>query len=279
MSTPPPAERLALCSWSLQPEGPGDLIQKMKRIEIDRVQLALGPVAYDKPWKNAGRELADAGISIVSGMFGTKDEDYRTLETIRATGGVVPDATWEDNWKHIQRIIPLAESLGCGLVSFHAGFLPESPDDPGYDKLIGRLDRIAAAFAEADIELAFETGQEEAHALERFLAHLARPNVGVNFDPANMILYGKGDPVEGARVLLPHIKQIHVKDALPAKTPGTWGEEVVVGTGRVDWSAFFRTLISGGFNGYMSIEREAGDQRIDDIIAAKKHVLDTLNAL
>jgi sugar phosphate isomerase/epimerase len=279
MTKPPPAERLAVCSWSLQPEDPDDLVRKLEQIGIDKVQLALGPPAYEKAWKKAGRVLADAGITIVSGMFGTKDEDYSTLETIRATGGVVPDATWEDNWKHINRIIPLAEALGCTLVTFHAGFLPGSPSDPGYEKLLDRLDAIAAAFNDSGIDLALETGQEEARTLDRFLARLDRPNLGVNFDPANMILYGKGDPVDAAATLLPHIKQIHVKDALPAGKPGTWGQEVVVGTGGVDWNAFLETLFSGDFSGFMSIEREAGGQRVEDIIAAKAHVLETLKTL
>ena len=100
--------------------------------------------------------------------------------------------------------------------------------------------------------------------------------MGVNFDPANMILYGKGDPVQAVTELLPYVKQVHVKDALPTKEPGTWGNEVAVGTGAVDWTAFLAVLERGGFRGDFCIEREAGDQRIEDIRTARKHVLDRI---
>jgi sugar phosphate isomerase/epimerase len=94
--------------------------------------------------------------------------------------------------------------------------------------------------------------------------------VGVNFDPANMILYDKGDPIAALRVLGPWLKQCHIKDATRTKTPGTWGNEVVAGTGEVDWPAFFRTLGELGFTGNLCIEREAGSQRVADITAARQ---------
>ncbi len=87
----------------------------------------------------------------------------------------------------------------------------------------------------------------------------------VNFDPANMILYGKGDPVHGLQVLGRWIQQVHVKDANTTKVPATWGEEVPAGTGQVDWAKFFATLDELKFNGPIVIEREAGSQRVEDI--------------
>ena len=132
-------------------------------------------------------------------------------------------------------------------------------------------------FADAGIDLAFETGQEEAGILAAFLEDLAAPNVGVNFDPANMILYAKGDPVEGLKTLLPYLKQIHIKDANLTKEPGTWGEEVVVGTGQVDWPAFLDVLDGAAYQNALVIEREAGDDRVSDILAAKTHLESILN--
>jgi len=269
-------QKLAVCSWSLKPENPADLVEMLRQIGISKIQLALGPIAYDKAWVEVKKKLSDAEIIVVSGMFGTKGEDYTTLETIRATGGVVPDETWEDNWQNILKLIPIAKSLEINLVSFHAGFLPESLQDPSYNKLLNRLKKIAEAFALQGIDLAFETGQEEATTLKDFLMHLDAPNVGVNFDPANMILYGKGDPVEAVQILSGFIKQVHIKDAVPASTPGVWGEEKEVGAGDVNWSAFFQTLAEGNYRGYFCIEREAGNQRIKDIITAKRHLLNSL---
>ncbi len=270
------AQRLAVCSWSLHPNDPADLIGQLGQLGMDKIQLALGPLADDPAWADAGEKLSAGGVKVVSGMFGTVGEDYTTLETIRKTGGIVPDATWEENWRNIQQYVKLAAKLKLKLVSFHCGFLPEDPADASYDKLIGRLVKIADAFVGDGIGLAMETGQEDAGTLKEFLDRLAKPNVGVNFDPANMILYAKGDPVAAVKVLMPYVMQVHIKDATAALVPGQWGSEVPVGTGEVAWPAFFAALKAGGFGGCMSIEREAGEQRIGDITRAKNFILDTI---
>jgi sugar phosphate isomerase/epimerase len=95
-------------------------------------------------------------------------------------------------------------------------------------------------------------------------------HVGVNFDPANMLLYGSGEPIEAMKLLLPFVKQAHIKDARRASQPGIWGEEVPVGTGEVDWPTFLKVLANGGFSGNLIIEREAGDARVADCIQAKR---------
>lgn len=266
-------DRLAVCSWSLQPQGPEQLINWLKSIGIPRVQIALDPIRSDqKTWGSFKKLCEQSGISIVSGMFGTIGEDYTTMESIRRTGGVVPDATWDENWRNIQQIASLAADMGITLVTFHAGFLPEDERDPEFKKLFDRIARLAELFAEEGIDLGFETGQETAETLSEFLKTLNRPNVGVNFDPANMILYEKGDPIKALRVLGPWLKQCHIKDATRTLKPGTWGDEVVVGTGQVDWPAFFKTLNELNFSGFCAIEREAGNQRLQDIRAAKDFV-------
>ena len=267
------ADRLGVCSWSLQPSGVDDLIEKLMAVGIMKVQLALIELATVPEWSTAGRILTDAGVKIVSGMFTCIGEDYSSLDAIRVTGGIVPDETWEDNWANITAVADVASGLGVSLVSFHAGFLPESTDDPNYAKLTERIRRIARLFAEKGLDLALETGQEDAETLKGFLDSLAEANVGVNFDPANMILYGKGDPVAAVKTLMPYLRQVHIKDALPTDTPGTWGSEEVVGTGAVDWDAFLTALDEGGFKGAMCIEREAGDDRVGDISTARDFIL------
>lgn len=265
--------RLAVCSWSLQSASPTELFSHLSALGLRRVQCALDPILEGPDvWGDFGESCKNEGVTLVSGMFGTVGEDYTTLETIRLTGGLVPDATWEKNWKHIQAAARLANELGMRLVSFHAGFLPHDESDPDFHKLRQRLQQVAGEFAAYNIELALETGQETAETLCSFLENLGCPNVGVNFDPANMILYGKGDPIEAMRVLGPWIRQVHIKDAKATLQPGTWGEEVVAGTGEVDWKAFFSTLETLGFQGDCCIEREAGRQRVEDIRAAKSMV-------
>jgi len=271
---PEAGARIAVCSWSLQPVHPGELVEKLAATGIRRVQLALNPL-HELPavWGETEAMFRANKIEIVSGMFGCMGEDYSTLETIRATGGIAPDATWEHNLNSIRASAGLAAELGLPLVTFHAGFLPHEKSDPAFPKMRERLRAVADIFAGHQIGLALETGQETALALAAFLTELNRPDVGVNFDPANMILYDKGNPVEGLQVLSPWVRQVHIKDAERTKIPGTWGREVVVGSGEVDWPAFFAALHDFNFTGDLVIEREAGGRRPADIVAARELVL------
>ena len=264
------SERLAVCSWSLQPANPQDLVTKLQATGIRRVQLALDPLRESPAvWGQADALFRQNGITIVSGMFGCVGEDYSTLETIRLTGGIAPDATWAQNLQNIKATVAIAGKLGLKLVTFHAGFLPHEESDPNFARMLKRLGEVADVFAARNLKLGLETGQETAPVLAGLLQKLKRADVGVNFDPANMILYNKGNPIEALRVLGPWIAQVHIKDANRTKVPGTWGAEVAVGTGEVDWAAFFATLKQLSFTGDFVVEREAGTQRVADIRAAK----------
>ena len=266
-------ERLAVCSWSLQPASPEELVAKLQVIGVPRVQLALDPLREQpQVWGRAEQTLRAAGFEIVSGMIGFVGEDYTTMETIHATGGVAPDATWAENLRHVSQSAEIAARLGLPLVTFHAGFLPPDAGDPAHAKMLERLAQVADAFAARSVEVAFETGQETAPVLVDFLIKLGRKNVGVNFDPANIVLYDHGDPIEALRTLGPWLKQIHIKDGTRTRTPGTWGEEVVTGTGDVPWKEFFATLRAVNFDGWCCIEREAGTTRVEDIRAARELV-------
>jgi sugar phosphate isomerase/epimerase len=264
-------DRLAVCSWSLQPAGPEELIERLRETGLVRVQLALDPLRENpSAWDKTPELFRKNGMQIVSGMFGTVGEDYTSLESIRRTGGVVPDSTWDENWENAQGTADRAHRLGLKLVTFHAGFLPHGESDPEFEKLQHRIRLVADLFAARGIDLAFETGQETAETLRGFLEKLGRVNVGVNFDPANMLLYDKGNPIEALRALASWVKQCHLKDANRTRTPGTWGEEVPMGTGQVDWKEFFAVLRQIPFSGSCCIEREAGTQRVADIRRARE---------
>ena len=265
--------RLAVCSWSLQPKSPEELIECMGQIGLKTMQIALDPIRENSEVWGKTKELCQQnGIILVSGMFGTIGEDYTTMNSIKKTGGVVPDATWPENWKNIQQIADIAKSMGIHLVTFHAGFLPHDHNSPEFKKLVSRIGQIADHFKRKGLELAFETGQEDADDLEMFLIKLNRPNVGVNFDPANMILYDQGDPIDALHTLSKRLRQVHIKDGIRTKKQGEWGEEVPVGKGEVDWKAFFDTLDEVRFAGFCPIEREAGTQRVADIKEAREFI-------
>ena len=266
--TPRTPERLGLCSWSMRPRDAGHMAAIMEELGVKKLQLGLVPHRDDAGLVDGVPEaLARIGARVVSGMFGTVGEDYTTMETIRRTGGIVPDEHWEANQQVARKAAARAGRLGLSLVSFHAGFLPHDMESAGFRKLADRIEVVAGIFGDQGIDLLFETGQETADDLWSFFDHLeARgvSNLGVNFDPANMILYDKGDPIEALRRLLPRVRSIHIKDAVRTVTPGEWGAEAVVGEGQVDWSAFIRTLAEGGYTGDLLVEREWGDDRVGD---------------
>ena len=162
----------------------------------------------------------------------------------------------------------LAGRSGIELITLHAGFLPHDPDDPDRASMVSRLRLLGSIFSEQGCRLGFETGQESAATLLEVLDEIGHPGIGVNFDPANMILYGMGDPVEAVAVLEDHILQIHIKDATAASAPGEWGAEVPVGEGEVDWPGFLKAVQSLDRDVEAIIEREAGSNRVDDIRAA-----------
>lgn len=269
MPNPSLLDRLAVCSWSLRPESASDLLAKVKATGLRRIQLALDPIRTNPDsWSKIGTEAAAAEMQLVSGMFGTKGEDYSSLESIRRTGGVVPDETWDENWTNIQENARIAKELNIPLVTFHAGFLPDDENDPKFSVLIERIRKIADVFAGYGIDLGFETGQETAETLQLFLKKLDRPNVGVNFDPANLLINNMGEPTAALKLLLPQLKQVHIKDGSRPNADGTKGKEELAGTGDVVWKAFFKTLQEAGYDKSFVIEREKGDQRVEDVRTA-----------
>ncbi len=272
MQHDPPSRRrrLGVCSWSLQPTSPADLVSKVTQTGLSNVQLALDPIRLgDWDVQTTLKTFDESGLAIVSGMMTTRGEDYTTLESIRDSGGVRPDEHWESNKRNAIENAVIAQRLGVSLVTLHAGFLPHHPRDPERRKIMSRLRAIIDIFDSHNINVAFETGQETAEVLLDVLTQLNRPNAGVNFDPANMVLYGMGDPVTALSLLAPYVQQIHIKDAIATTCSGTWGTEVPVGKGDVAWEKFFEVIKAREIECDFMIEREAGSDRIEEIIAAK----------
>ena len=263
-------DRLAVCSWSLQPKSVDELIAGMREIGLTRIQLALDPLLEPTDgWKDTFPRLRDAGLEVISGMMGCVGEDYTTIETIHKTGGVVPDNTWPQSWVNMQKAARIASDANLRMIGLHAGFIPNDEFDYVFAKVVKRISQLAGYFEDFSIQVALETGQERAKTLKTFLEYVSQFNVGVNFDPANMLLYGSGDPIEALKHLMPFVKQIHIKDAKRSAKPGEWGEEVVVGTGEVAWGEFFDILEERRYSGFLAIEREAGNNRAGDIRAAR----------
>ncbi|MEI6516953.1 MAG: sugar phosphate isomerase/epimerase family protein, partial [bacterium] len=133
-----------------------------------------------------------------------------------------------------------------------------------------RMRDLADIALNRGLTLLMETWQETAADMRKFLVDMDHPALGINFDPANMILYGKGNPVKAVKTLGPWIRHVHIKDAKKSKKRGEWGAEVPWGKGEVDGKAFLRGLRAAGFKGAFAIEREAGSNRMGDIKSALK---------
>ena len=245
---------IAVCSWSLHPKGMKDLADKVKELGIQHVQLALLDLVMldDKPqvrrvWAISARRLRS---NTPVGMFGFASlEDYSSIARIRDTGGYVPDTEWPLRKRLSIEGAKLAKELGMTMILAHVGFVPPHTDSK-YKRVVDRIRELAGALAEHGQALVMETGQEPATELLQFFKDLKAPNVHINFDPANMILYGAGDPIEAIKILGPYIKHVHVKDGTASSKPGVeWGAEVPFGTGQVGAERFLAALKSVGYTG------------------------------
>lgn len=258
---------LAVCSWSLKPTSMAELVAKVKELGLAHVQLGLLRLIQldDKRKHEELGHLRASGIALTGGMIAFPGEDYSTIAAIRRTGGFIPDDEWPLRRRLAKESARLARELGVGSITTHVGFVP-TPGDPGYSTIRDRVREVASDLAHFDVDLLMETGQEPAAELLEFLHDLAAPNVHINFDPANMILYGAGDPIAAIATLGPHIRHVHAKDATPSPHPGQeWGQEVPLGSGQVDPAAFLTALRAAGYTGPLALEREAGTDRLADL--------------
>jgi sugar phosphate isomerase/epimerase len=261
---------IGVCTWSLRPADMADLVAQVKQLELNHIQLALAPLLSldDKRKHQELGHLRAAGFQITGGMIAFPGEDYSSIAMIRDTGGYVPDKDWDVRKQMTIQAGKLAAELGVKLLSTHVGFIPKS-NSVNYGILVGRIREIAAALGEFGVDLLMETGQEQGAELLQFLNDLAVRNIHINFDPANMILYGAGDPIEAIQTLGRHIRHVHIKDGTLSKQPGVkWGEEVPFGTGQVPVRQFLSALKSVGYAGPLVIEREAGETRLKDVRTA-----------
>jgi len=253
---------VGVCSWSLRTDVAG-VAKAMKELGLEHVHLGIRGAVEDRGGRVLGTIQAQKW-TITSTMIDFPQEDYSTLDTIKVTGGVVPDQHWDRNRSLFAGAAEATAKLAVKYLSMHAGFIDES-DKAAAEKMHARIRTLADIARDNGLILLLETGQEAAPELRHFLEELDHESVGVNFDPANMILYDKGDPIEAVRTLAPWIRHLHVKDALRTTTPGAWGSEVPWGAGQVGIERFIAVLDEVGFSGAMAIEREAGDNRLGDI--------------
>lgn len=248
-----------------------DSLNEIRSLGVRCGQLGVaGDVKLDggfaAQWKS---DLDRVGFTLVTVFAAYIGESYADIPTVQSTVGFIPRDTRAEREQRTLAVSDFAAALGVGSIACHIGFVPEDTADPDYTAVREMVRRVCDNAARHGQTFALETGQEPAHVLLRFLKDVGRPNLGINFDPANMILYGTGEPVEALGVLGPHVLSVHCKDGdwPPRDRPGALGTERPLGHGSVDIPRFVRKLAEINFRGPLNIEREAENQaeRIEDI--------------
>jgi L-ribulose-5-phosphate 3-epimerase len=190
-----------------------------------------------------------------------------------STIGVIPRATRAARIDALRQVSDFAKLLGVDQVQTHCGFMPEDPADPLYPEAVVAIREVAKHCQGNGQEFLMETGQETPTTMSRMLRDVAQPNLGVGLDTANLIMYGKANPVDAVDILGPHVKSIHAKDGRWPTNPDKLGEEVLIGKGLVDFRKVFTKLHKLGYGGVVSIEREtSGPQQIADVREEKLYL-------
>jgi sugar phosphate isomerase/epimerase len=210
-------------------------------------------------WKAA---LDSEDFALVTVFAAYVGENYADGPTVRRTVGFIPAATRAEREARTYEISDFAAALAVPSIACHIGFVPEDTSDADYIDVREMVRRVCDHAARHNQTFALETGQEPARVLLDFLKDVNRPNVRINFDPANMIMYGTGDPIEALGVLGSHVVSVHCKDGdWPAKgVPGALGVEQPLGSGSVGIERFIAKLKNIGYKGTLHIEREIEDQ-------------------
>jgi L-ribulose-5-phosphate 3-epimerase len=225
-----------------EPEQAGHLRQALEKYGIEATALVVG---------GPGKEMWDF---------------YEGPLTI----GLVPRETRAARIAQIKKASDFAKQCGITAVQTHCGFIPENPNDPVYHETVNALRDVVGYCKRNGQNFRYETGQETPITLVRAIQDVGMDNQGVNFDLANLILYGKANPVDAVELLGPYVQGIHAKDGLWPTNPKELGEEVPIGKGKVDFPRIIARLKELDYRGAVTIEREiSGPQQMEDVRASK----------
>lgn len=242
-----------------------DSLVEVKSLGVRCGQLGIpGTMELSESAGASWRAALDREDFTLATVFAAYDgESYADIPTVARTVGFVPPATRLERERRTTELSDFAASLGVGSIACHIGCVPEDAGHPDYAAVREMVRRVCDHARRRGQTFALETGQERAEVLLQFFRDVDRTNLRINFDPANMILYGTGDPIEALRALAPHVVSVHCKDGdwPPKNVPGALGTERPLGEGSVGIERFVGTLREIGFRGSLNVEREAEDRR------------------
>lgn len=236
--------------------------------EVKQFGVRAGQLGFpgELPLTGAAEKWDDAlkaeHFTVVTAVCSYIGEDYKDIPTVKQTVGLVPENTRAERIARTKAVSDVARELGLDSVACHIGFISHDFGGREYSTMRDVAREICDYCGKNGQSFTLETGQEPAKVLLQFIADVGRPNLKINFDPANMILYGTGDPIEALGVLGRHVVSVHCKDGdwPPVDQPDALGTERPLGDGAVNVPAFIAKLKEIGYRGVLSVEREEPDQ-------------------
>jgi sugar phosphate isomerase/epimerase len=255
----------------VEPE-PDAAMATLKDLGIPTCQIYLN--RFDSPFAARLRKSLDtANIEATSLVVGGPGKETWDFYDGPLTIGLIPRETRAARIAHIKAAADFAMRCDIPAVQTHAGFIPENPNDPVYKEAVAAMREVAEYCGRYRQNFRYETGQETPTTLVRAMHDVGLTNQGVNFDLANLIMYGKANPVDAIEVLAPYIQGIHAKDGLWPTNPRELGAEVPIGKGKVDFPRIVERLKQIHYRGAVTIEREvSGPRQIEDVRAAVKYL-------
>jgi len=240
--------------------GLGVRLEVVRELGIKTIQLHT-PHKESRTEKNAQaftQKLKEYGITVTAVFLGYDGETYETIARTAETVGLVPEKTRAARLAESFEIADFAATLGVAAIGGHIGFVPHNRNSSEYKSIVQTIQTLCEHLRGNNQTLHLETGQEAADALMTFINDVGTPNLFINFDPANLILYGIGKPLEALQTVASKVRSVHCKDATATTgTPGVdWGREVPFGKGEVNAEQFLRILHEIGYKGPLTIERE-----------------------
>jgi sugar phosphate isomerase/epimerase len=218
-------------------------------------------------------DLKESGIRLAAYWAGYSGRVVWNAVDGPVTCGLVPADLRAKRVEDLKRGADFAKKIGAPAIVTHCGFIPESPRSREYVETVNAIYEVAAYCCALGLDFWFESGQETPLTLLRTIEDLRLPNLGVNLDTANMILYGRGNPVDALDVFGPWVRNLHIKDGVFSTNASSLGHETAVGEGKVDFEKVIRKLYALGFDGELIIEREiSGPRQLRDIIRARDYI-------
>lgn len=282
---PAPGSELGIFLRCTGKSDPKEALEAVRGLGLKMVQISKLPDRFYTPEGAAEMQalLKETGIRADAVVAVYDGEIYGDIQSIRETVGFLPEATMAERIAYTKKCIDFAAALGVKIVTFHMGFLPENPDDPVYQRMLGALTEVAQYAAAKGVTISLETGQESAEELLALIDRVQGARVMVNFDMANLVLYGKDDPPSALRKLLGRVTSVHVKDGSLPTDPALLGTEQRLGEGAAGVKECLHILKEANFEGPLVIEnyvaRRYQSDPVDELRKATDYVEKTLASL